>query len=324
MIIPGYQTSITTSQIDGTYMIKAMNTAGLESLSESTLTLDSPIDAEFALVQTIEEHPAFSGEIQAFPETGAATLDVIDNKLQLGEAFIIDDIDDDLIIDDLPDGLTVDGWGISTYLVGVYHFANKVDLGAVYKVTMEKLLDGVITALGDLTIDDLLDDLTIDDLENSLTIDGFGGETNTTVGTYLYVRYTRDDPNASPVWSEWQLLIKNEFVCRAAEFKLEVISNSAVTNIQIEELAVKIWMKNRVEQKRISVTGADQLVSYNKEFYINPETVGLTIDNSSSGDYATASSISESGFIINTKNSANLSVNRLVTYTAYGTGERFD
>lgn len=349
IFVPGYQTSITTSQIDGTYMIKAVNAAGLESLSEAVLTLDSPFDAEFALIQTIEEHPFFEGEIQKFIESeinvfefdgqamefdgqamqwtqsiGANTLSIENNKLKLGGTFLIDDIADDLTIDDLPDGLTIDGWGISNYTVGVYNFANKLDLGGIYKVTMEKLLDGVITALSDLTIDDLPDDLTIDGLSDTLTIDGFGGESNTTVSTYLYVRYTRDNPALNPEWSEWQLLIKNEFVCRAAEFKLEIVSNSEITNIEIEELAVKIWMKNRIDQKRIVLGGPNQLVNYSKAFYTSPESVSLTIDNPATGDYATASTITESGFIINCKNSVNADVNRLVTYTAYGTGERFN
>lgn len=344
--VPGYQTTTTISQMDGTYMIKAMNSAGLMSEAESRLTLDSPIDNEFSLVQTIEESPSFAGEIVQFNEIitdvmqwgvddilwGAETAQwsqnigtpsflISDNKLLLGNQLTIDSIDPALTIDQLEAlGLTIDQWGTSTnFLLGVYYFANSIDFGAIYKATFETLFDATTIQNSGATVDELEAlNLTIDELEASdYTIDAWNLTNISTARIFIYVRYTRDNPANGAVWTEWQLLTKNEFVCRAAQFKLEVISPDKTTNIEINQLGVKAWMKNRIDQKSTLITTSNQQVTYNQSFYSAPSTINLSIDNPALGDFAQASFIDKDKFIINASN-----IPRSITATVYGVGER--
>ena len=80
-------------------------------------------------------------------------------------------------------------------------------------------------------------------------------------------------------------------------------------------------MKNRVDQKQTQLTTPNQVLTFKKAFFEIPETVTLTIDNPVQGDYTTFSNLTKTGFIANSYNNLNQSVNRTVTATTYGTGE---
>ena len=316
MFIEGYQTTTTLSQIDGTYMIKAVNSGGLQSAVEARITLDSPFDSEYTLTHTIEEHPSFSGEILEYPisslgEAIVPSLSAYDNNLQLTGLSLWDNAS----------GLWDDGVGLwddqteSTTLLGVYYFANSLDLTNVYRVVLEKDISGILTTKNNLLWDNasgLWDD------DSGL----FDGDSESTVKCNMFVRYTRDNPSSSPAWTEWQLLTKNELVCRACQFKLEIISQKITDNIMIDELAVKVYMQNRVDQKKTTVTADNQAITFTKQFYSIPDTVSVNIDNPNTGDYANFASISKTGFNVSIKNSSGTFVPRQITSTVYGVGER--
>lgn len=347
IMVPGYQTSITTSQIDGTYMIKAVNSAGLMSVNNANLTLDSPYDSEYVLIQSISENPSFSGEILNYPisltnilqwkgedllwkgqnlqwteDIGIQSMSINNGILSLSNTLTWDSLDQDITWDQFDPSLTWDSWNNSNVLIGVYNFANGLDLGGVYKIVLEKNIIATSFDSTGTTWDQLDSSLTWAQFDQNQSWDQYDGNIADAPRLYLYVRYTRDNPSNSPSWTEWQLLTKNEFVCHACQFKLEVISPIKTTNILISGLSIKVWMRSRVDQVKVLYDTENQNILFNKPFYQLPATTSITINNPDNGDYTSFNLLTESGFNANIYDSNNQIVSRMITSTTYGVGER--
>lgn len=319
ILIPGSQTSTTVSQIDGTYLIKAVNSAGLTSEQPAILTIDSPYDSEYALVNTIIESPTFNGTIEN------NSLIVQNNNLTLNYNLVWSDIfvSTQTWSDIFNSSQTwSDIFGENNKTLGAYLFVNRLVLDGVYKILLQKNVLGTLTAnQGTAWIDVYKVNQTwldITEPDESWT-DVFGALPEKTVNINLLFRFTKDPGLTN--WSEWQLLTKNEVTCRAAEFRLEVISEKPSVNVLINTLGLQVYMKNRVDQKQTQLTAPNQILTFKKAFFEIPETVTLTINNPVQGDYTTFSNLTKTGFIGNCYNNLNQSVNRTVTVTTYGTGE---
>ena len=295
-IVSGKVTEITLPQLDGTYMIKAVNIARLESANETSIVLDLPDDTSYQKVLDVQEDITFTGS--------KVQCDVIDDVLTLGYAELFDS-DEMFDSDELFDGTSI------TYNVGTYNFANSVDLGAVYKFKLTK------TVVANLISND--DSFDSDELFDSEEL--FDG--STVIGTIanLLYRTTRDDPSSSPTWSDWKLLTVNEDTARAVEFRLEMFTNTQREQIEIEQLRTHLYLPLRVESKTASITGANQLVSFNKAFYNTPD-ISVSILDPAAGDYFAYAGLDEDSFNITCRDSGANTVSRSINYTVQGLGER--
>ena len=55
----------------------------------------------------------------------------------------------------------------------------------------------------------------------------------------LYIATTADDPAGTPTWSAWVPFFVGDFSCRAAKFRLDLVSASPTHNIAVAALSVR-------------------------------------------------------------------------------------
>lgn len=286
-------TNLTSTSIQlptqvGTYLIKAFDTSGVESVNADLIVTNIAAIDGLNFVDTADEaagSPIFAG-----------TLDnvIVDHDLM---GIRIDDVDEDL-----PD---------SGELVGTYYFANDVDLGDVFtsRVTASVTVRGIDTAQNFL------------DFENVLAVTDILGASVSAYQVDIYYRSTSGDPGSSPVaWSEWTPFLVTDVTARAYQFKAILRSYQRGVTPVILELSATVDMPDRLEANNdVSVGTGGATISYSAPFMIVP-AVAVSIQNAVSGDYYTITSPTESGFTIRFYNSSNSAVARTFDWHAKGYG----
>ncbi len=300
-IIPALPGSATTAQaplISGTYMIKFIDSSGNQSENESLIVTTVPDALALNIVETLTEHPTFSGT-----KTNM-TLVASENAIALTSGTLIDDYD---YIDD------VGNWdfngGISEF--GSYEFPTTVDLEGVWPCSIRSVIDLESFDIGDF-IDartDLIDNWT--DIDETAVDD---------VNAELYVRTTEDDPNGTPTWTVWKKINTAEYSARGFQFKLICSTGTPSHNLYIRELQVTIDMYDRVENIGPVSSGAGTYSVAYQYGYFDAPSVAVTALNMVSGDYYTISNADEFGFDIIFKNSSNVTIDRQFSVLAKGYG----
>lgn len=199
----------------GTYMAKARDSTGVYSTSAVSFVATEGLVTGFTTVGTLTEHTAFSGA-----KTNTA---VVSSGLQLDGTTLIDSM-----------VTSIDAWPFIDSLGGVsgtgsYAFTTYLDLSTVATRRFESTVAATQFDTGDLI------DSRTDLIDDWIDIDG---ATIEDCDATLYVRTTDDNPAGSPTWGAWTPFFVGDFTCRAAQFKLDLVSGSATHNIRITSLAV--------------------------------------------------------------------------------------
>lgn len=298
--------SITVPAIDGTYMIKGENIAGIQSANFASVVLDLPDSGNWVLIQDVDEESAFAG-------THNNTV-VVSGVLRLDGAELFDDAAGNF--DDAA-GNFDDGVGAGNETAGDYTFGTVVDLGAVYRDVRVKK-----TATANFT----------DSLNNFDTRSGLfdaapglfdGGLVNTSTVTYQY-RTTRDDPGASPTWSSYlQLGAVEEITTRGLHGKVSIAVDQSYQNVEFSALGLEVYLKKRTEDGTVTgVSSGGSAVSYGNAFYAAP-VVAIFITNAQTGDYVGITSASRTGFTVTVYDSGDNATNdRNIGWIASGHGEQ--
>jgi predicted phage tail protein len=284
--IPGSATTAVLPLLSGTYLAKWIDSGGRQSAAATGIVTDAPSVLGLNIVETVTEHPAFSGT-----KTNVA---VLDGGLTLDSA---ETIDEQLASIDTWPRLSVLG-GIS--ISGEYAFAGSVDLGSVQtsRLTATLFASGV----------DLLD--LIDERSNVDSWPNVDGDLIDDVSCTLYVRTTPDDPAGTPVWSAWAPFVVGDYTARAFQFKAVLATAYATHNILLSELAVTVDMPDREEVGEDIVSGAGTFnVVYSLPFMVKP-AVSITAQDMATGDYYTISNKTVAGFDIVFRNAAGAAVSR--------------
>ena len=304
--LAGTATNVVLPLLAGTYMAKAVDSAGNFSTSAVLATTTVPNILDFNAVETITESPSFSGDK--------------DDLVVSGSVLQLDGAPNFILMEDGDNIVTEDGYQLETEVVneaavdsyGEYYFANGVDLGAVYtsRVTSNVRGSGFI-------VSDLIDQRAdlIDDWLN------FDGEPSDAVSTQLQIRTTEDDPTGTPTWSDWAQLLVGDYYARGMEFRLLFNSTDSSRNIAVSTLEVAVDMPDRNEKASgVAVDSTGTTINFSNEFKATP-TIGITAQNLASGDYWVLSSQSESGFTINFYDASNNGISRTINWIATGYGK---
>lgn len=214
--IPGSDTSALVPLKAGSYLIKAVDSSGTESVNFAVVSTDGVTQLAFSPVNQVIESPTFPGV--------KTNLVVDGDRLKLvGET----DFDSYGNIDD------VAFWDLEGGIVqsGTYHFSAGIDCGEVKTVRVSVTVSVAVANEAD-TVDSR--DAYIDDWPD---IDGVVGAPCNVV---VYERHTDDDPNGSPVWSNWAPIMIGDYRARAFEFKAELQSNNPDYNIYVETLSALV------------------------------------------------------------------------------------
>ncbi|MFH1806821.1 MAG: hypothetical protein ABID63_18225 [Pseudomonadota bacterium] len=211
--LPGGSVQAVVPLRPGSYLVQFVDASGTAS-DPGVISTDAATILEYADVASVVENPAWSGVTDG-------TV-IADGKLVLNGSGLIDDIPDfDAVV-------SIDAWG-GIAISGTYGFASGFD----FTVKSRKRL----TASVDLLVVSVID--TIDDRTGTVDEwDSFDGDALADGDCSVWFRTTDDDPDASPVWSDWQRLDVAEVNCRAVSFEARLSVSDQSYNIEISDLRV--------------------------------------------------------------------------------------
>lgn len=305
--LPGISTNAVVPLLTGTYMIKAVDSGGRESVSATSISSNVANIVNMNAVVTSQQDNTFPGtKTNMVVDTGVLKLD--------GSTLFDDgagNFDDAL---GLFDG---GGTGSGSFSAsGEYRFED--GLGNEYEDLGQVLLSRVTADIGFTVVDEASDfDSAGGDFDDRSGL--FDGGDISSVDVKLYVRTTEDDPAGTPTWSAWREFVVGDYTARAYDFKLQVLSSITSNNIEIDTLRVNIDVPDREEHDEDVSTsaGGDTTITYAQPFLFTPN-VAVTAQDLGTGEYVVISSKSATGFVINAKNSGGSRVARTFDWIARG------
>lgn len=301
--VAGSSTRKIVPLLEGTYLIRAVDSTGNESAGVATVVVDLPAPQDALLIQEYREDddsPPFQGsktDMFYSAEEGGLVLTATG------------------LIDDIPDWDSVsniDFYG-STSTTGTYQFLSTLDLSAVYDIDLLSILSIRAFEPGS-----FIDERTefIDEW------DDIDGDDLSAVNAALYVRTTNDNPSGSPTWGSWQPFVNGTTRGRAFQFKVEATSHNPAQNILISQLGVRTQFQRRTETQRNLSSGASAYtVTFPTAFYAVP-SIGITAQDMATGDYFTVGSPTRTGFVVTFRNSGGSMVSKTFDYQAVGHGRQ--
>lgn len=318
-LVAGGSSTATVPLLAGSYLIKAYDSSGNESVNASYGKSNVATLMAMNAVHTCIEDPPFLGN--------HIDTSVQNNSLRLAE---IPDIDYGLITAAVTSSLDYDDTGIDLNLetipaeaqydygtttagarlvkiLGYYEFnCNNVDLGQVYTSRVSTDIGLFTTDVGT-TFDSasgLFD-------ANSGKFDG--GDIADADGE-LQIKTTIDDP-ASPSanWNDWNVFSVGDYYARGYKFRMKLWTTDPNHNVVIDKLRVTIDMPDRVDREYDLITsGGIKNVTFATAYKTRP-SVGITAQDLESGDYWSLTNQTNTGFTVKFYDSLN---------QLYGTGGR--
>lgn len=300
--VAGAANSVVLPLLSGTYMAKAVDSSGNESVNAALVSTTVPSLINFNFIVDNAQHPTFSG---------TKTNMIVDD----------DELDDPVLKlaptlawDSIPD--TLDQWAVVDAVgglnpAGTYEFDDYMDLGIknVYRLTPTFTF-----TVGDTT--DFMDQRTAKcdtwkDWDDN-------GKDMTDVVAQIYVATTDDDPSGTPTWSAWSKITVGDYDARAFKFKVEVSTAELSHQIYITELNVTCDTPDRTEWIKGITSGTGVYsFAYTKQFYVEP-SVAITAQDMDSGDYYRITNSDTSGFDIQFFDSGNNGISRTFNVFARG------
>ncbi|QIG68382.1 putative tail fiber protein [Rhizobium phage RHph_Y3_56_1] len=281
----------------GTYLIKAVNYAGLMSVNAAlVVSTVNPLTA-FNAVEALQEDPSFLGtKTNVLVAGGALRLDTGSDIFELVDWFSVEDY-----------FLSLGGY-VSE---GIYEFADIVDLGSVYT----SRVSANVSAFGDLASLDLFTRADWFDVPEY-----FGLASDSLWNVRVEVSSTNDNPAGSPTWSDWAELTTADVSARAYRFRARLLSLQFDVTPVVETLAVTVDMPDRViAENDLLVTTSGRTISFSPAYYAL-SGIAIAGQNMQTGDYYQITGKTASGFTIVFRNASGTPVARTFDYVAKGYG----
>ena len=300
-------TSVFVPARNGKYFVKAIDKLGLASETPATVTLSSNIDKldNYTGVQTITESPDYNGTFDDTVEVDEEDRIILDTSLNFDD--VTGNFDD-------AEGL-FDGGAGNVDASGYYYFGQSADLNQVFLTRVTSVLKQ--TRVDYVTLFDSSEGLFDDRAGN------FDGDVNAfdDVDVIHELRYTEDDPSASPTWSDWQPFTVTDIKARGFEFRCKLTTTDTQATPAITSLAVQLDMGVRTESGEDVVSGAGAKVVTFPTAFANTPAIGIGAQDLQTGDYYQLSSKSRTGFTITFYDSTDTAVSRTFDYVAKGYGQ---
>ena len=202
---------------------------------------------------------------------------------------------------------------------GTYTFADTLDLGSVFSLSITRHFQGVGFYTGD-----LFDNRT----ENIDTWTDFDGSIANDANAKLQVRTSTDMSS----YSDFNDVANGTFKGRGFQFRATLETSDTAQNINLQQLGYVATLKSRTEQSAVIASGsAAKNVTFTNPFFVGTSGLGnlnnflpavaINPQNMATGDYFEVTNVSGTGFTVHFKNSSNASINRNFTFTAVGFGK---
>ena len=309
--LAGNTTEAVVPSLDGEYILKFRDDQGNFSTGETSVILDLPdlIDSQQILSDREDTDSTPFGGTKTNVAVSAGALQLTDP---------------------------------SANLTGTYDFATTLDLGAVFSLNLQRVVQSIGFTVGAAnTIDALIPTGTFwDDYAQN---GNFDGPAINDVSASMAVRTTEDNPSSgSPTYTQFNTFANGTFKGRGFQFRTTLKSESVAHNISIQQLGITAAFESRTERSYVSggttstaplssgtsSSGLD--VTFGKPFFTGTSSlggvnaflpsVGITIQGAASGDYFELSNVSGTGFNIKVKNGSSF-INKQFTFQAVGYGK---
>lgn len=280
----------------GTYLLKAVDVAGNESLVAAAAMTNVTAVRELNFIEKISaENPDWQGWGQGVvyaPSLGGLVLDAAGDLYDAADLYAVADLYQ-------YGGLRADGLFVLDQIV---------DLQGKFKVRLTSELAITATNLG-------LDLYTQADLYASGDLyDVQDGQAS----ARAYIRVTDNDPAGTPGWSNFMPFVVGEYEGRAFQMAVGLISTASTVTPIVSYAATIIDMQDRsISFDQIIPSGGGH-IAYAPAFFVTPKLV-ISGFNGEEGDKWTVSNETASGFDIAFIN-AGSPVSRRVTGTANAYG----
>lgn len=197
-----------------------------------------------------------------------------------------------------------------------YNFATDTDLGAKYQCRIKANVK-----FTRLERSGLFDDQFGNFDDRKGLFDGTSDAEHEDVSAVVQFRWTDDDPNSSPTWSDWEDLELIVIAARAFQFRIKLDGDSSNYTPQVGTLEVEVDMPDRtLADNDVSSGTSAKSITFSPAFK-SLEGLAITAQDMDSGDYYTITGKSASGFTVEFKNSSDTNVDRTFDYVARGYGE---
>jgi len=312
--LAGNTTEAVVPSLDGEYILKFRDDQGNFSTGETSVILDLPdlIDSQQILSDREDTDSTPFGGTKTNVAVSAGALQLTDP---------------------------------SANLTGTYDFATTLDLGAVFSLNLQRVVQSIGFTVGAAnTIDGLIPAGTFwDDYAQN---GNFDGPAINDVSASMAVRTTEDNPSSgSPTYTQFNTFANGTFKGRGFQFRTTLKSESVAHNISIQQLGITAAFESRTERSYVSggttstaplssgtsSSGLD--VTFAKPFFTGTSSlggvnaflpsVGITIQGANAGEFFVLSNVSGTGFNIKIldANNSNAPVNKQFTFQAVGYGK---
>jgi len=316
--LSGATSSVVIPMLPGEVMVKFADSGGRKSFNETSVLVVPPtqlVKQELIVQREDTTNPPFQGEkYQTY------------YSLEYDALTLTGDGDFDLVedVDAIP---SFDFIG-NIYESGTYTFKDYLDLGGAFAIELERIL----------TIRCFLPSVLIDSLVANIDVwEDFDGYDVSDPTAKLEVSETNDDPaSESATWGVWKTINVGNFSGRGFKFRTTLTrpEDNPDESILVDQLGYKGSMVDRTERSVGAVaseSSAETTITFDKPFFTGTTalsgsttaylpSVGVNINNMSSGDYVEMGTVTGSDFKFTIKNSSGNIVSRNFTWLASGWG----
>lgn len=307
----------------GTYLIKAVDSSGNQSINFASVSSSFAIAQSTNIVQALTESPTFPGTRTNCTVNGPALAltsttffdaqsGLFDARSGLFDAASPETFDSTPGLFNSQTGFFDNANTVSDLVLsGIYDFSAPIDLGAVFNCRISANLSASVAT-----------NRSFFDARNELfdSVPGlFDGTDLTGASATLQISISQDGSTYG-AWSNFSI---GDYTGRAFRFRVLLESQTQNTNILVDQLAVTVDMPDRDEQGASTSTGSIQTINFTRAFWTSSTpVVAVTLINGANGDYPVLQNITNSSFQIQVFNSSGVGISgRQFNWLARGFGQ---
>ena len=282
--------------LEGEYILKFQDDGGRYSSGETSVVIDIP-DVGQQLAVLTKREDLLSQPFCSASGSGSCTSTKTNVSYTSGALQLTDP---------------------SANATGTYSFAETLDLGGVFTLTLKRHIQSLGVLVGS----------NIDDVPDFDSIVDFDGEPANDTDCQVFVKTSTDASN----YGDFNAFANGEFKARSFQFKADLSTTNTNQNVNVQQLGYTAILQSRTEQSTTTIaSGAGaKNVTFTKPFFTGTASlggtnaylpsIGITAQGMESGDFFELSNVSGTGFTVHFKNGST-SKDRNFSYQAVGFGK---
>jgi predicted phage tail protein len=306
MRVDSNTSTVSTQARSGVYLIKVIDFNGNESENAARAITTIPELFNLNIVSTITDAPTFAG--------AKDTVEILGGALVLKES--------------VSGGIGV----VEYYPEGYYYYDALLDLGEIYTVRLQSLIEAEGYNIGDLMVNwttlavvPTLSTVGVSDWEVQTQYRSTDTFNTISLWPSLDVIDALSE-GFEDLWTDWRPFNMGDATGRIFQFRIRLVSNKVSVSPRIFEATIKADMPDRVDNYNNLVSDASlgYTVSYSPAFKGpgSSPNIQVSVENAQSGDYWTFTSRTLDGFTIKFFDSGDAGVSRTFDTMIKGYGRK--